>query len=71
MGHLERYNPYASGHVEPVDVGAHRLWRITESGKRDEGVVETLISMGYRQTTIGDGLWEYQGDQEKLRTPGG
>jgi 5'-nucleotidase len=62
MGHLEKYNPYAAGHVEPVDCGAHRLWRITEEGKQDGGCVQALIAMGYRQTDIADGLWEYQGD---------
>lgn len=65
MGHLEKYNPYAAGHVEPVDCGAHRLWRITEAGKRDEGCAKALVAMGYRQTDIGDGLWEYQGEQSE------
>lgn len=60
---MERYNPYAAGHVEPVDYGAHRLWRITEAGKRDAGCAKELAAMGYRQTDIADGLWEYQGDQ--------
>jgi 5'(3')-deoxyribonucleotidase len=63
MSHLERYNPLAAGHVEPVDYGAHRLWRITEAGKQDEGCIQALIAMGYRQT-IGD-LWEHQGERSE------
>jgi len=67
MGYSEKYNPYSVGHIEPVDYGAHRLWRITESGKSDEGCIPTLIAMGYRQTDIGDGLWEYQSDQTEQK----
>jgi len=57
---LERYNPYAFGHVEPVDILGRRMWKITQDGERMPDIINVLKAMGYKITD--DGLWEYKGD---------
>ena len=63
MRHLERYNPLAAGHIEAVDVGTHSMWRLTPSANAD--TIALLEELGYRQTIVTDGLWEYFGELDK------